>query len=68
MQGSRPAHAMADHWRAEARMRESLAGSIESSAGLDAVRLGNAKNLRLEAANLLRMAADLEEEGTGKTH
>ena len=66
MQASRQTH-FASHWRAQARMREALAGSIEAAAGLDSVQLGNAKLLRLEAANLLRMAADAEQ-GSGKTH
>jgi hypothetical protein len=57
----------AGHWRAEARMRQAVAAAIESSAGLDSVRLGNARLLRYEAANLLRMAAEAEEQRPRKS-
>jgi hypothetical protein len=57
----------AGHWRAEARMRQAIAAAIESSAGLDSVRLENARLLRYEAANLLRMAAAAEQERPRKS-
>lgn len=50
-------HPMAAHWRLEAKKRQALAAAIEAAAGLDLVRLGNARVLRLEAATLLRLAS-----------
>jgi len=68
MQRSGQPHSFATHWRSEARKRAALAASIEAAAGLDTVRISDAKALRQEAANLLQMAADSEQEGSGKTH
>lgn len=52
------AHSMAAYWLAEARKRQALANAIQAAAGLDPVRRAQASTLRLEAAALLRMAAE----------